>query len=214
MTETKKETSKQTELLDKLVNKQKTEEVTWKDNEGKKHTTKLVLKEPTSYVSMQLADLTNGEGSIAQMDEIFEILMDKVIVSPRMGFKELNDEVPEKLREKIVKYKNADGDDFKVVYKFPGYRAALRIMNEVQRNNGAMNMTSTISDILEECARDVDGKKLTWDDVDDADKLDGNAMAIFNDGFAMISEVVSSKGTMDILMSAFQMAISKLNRVN
>ena len=87
-------------------------------------------------------------------------------------------------------------------------------MNEVQRNNGAMNMTSTISDILEECARDVDGKKLTWDDVDDADKLNGNAMAIFNDGFAMISEVVASKGTMDILMSAFQMAISKLNRVN
>lgn len=214
MTETKKETSKQTELLDKLVNKQKTEEVTWKDNEGKKHTTKLVLKEPTSYVSMQLADLTNGEGSIAQMSEIFEILMDKVIVSPRMGYKELNDEVPEKLREKTVKYKNADGDDFKVVYKFPGYRAALRIMNEVQRNNGAMNMTSTISDILEECARDVDGNKLTWDDVDDADKLDGNAMAIFNDGFEMISEVVASKGTMEILMSAFQMAISKLNRIN
>lgn len=214
MTETKKETSKQTELLDKLVNKQKTEEVTWKDNEGKKQTTKLVLKEPTSYVSMQLADLTNGEGSIAQMSEIFEILMDKVIVSPRMGYKELNDEVPEKLREKTVKYKNADGDDFKVVYKFPGYRAALRIMNEVQRNNGAMNMTSTISDILEECARDVDGNKLTWDDVDDADKLDGNAMAIFNDGFEMISEVVASKGTMEILMSAFQMAISKLNRVN
>lgn len=214
MTETKKETSKQTELLDKLVNKQKTEEVTWKDNEGKKHTTKLVLKEPTSYVSMQLADLTNGEGSIAQMSEIFEILMDKVIVSPRMGYKELNDEVPEKLREKTVKYKNADGDDFQVVYKFPGYRAALRIMNEVQRNNGAMNMTSTISDILEECARDVDGNKLTWDDVDDADKLDGNAMAIFNDGFEMISEVVASKGTMEILMSAFQMAISKLNRVN
>lgn len=214
MTETKKETSKQTELLDKLVNKQKTEEVTWKDNEGKKHTTKLVLKEPTSYVSMQLADLTNGEGSIAQMSEIFEILMDKVIVSPRMGYKELNDEVPEKLREKTVKYKNADGDDFKVVYKFPGYRAALRIMNEVQRNNGAMNMTSTISDILEECARDVDGNKLTWDDVDEANKLNGNAMAIFNDGFEMISEVVASKGTMEILMSAFQMAISKLNRVN
>ena len=86
MAETKKETSKQTELLDKLVNKQKTEEVTWKDNEGKKHTTKLVLKEPTSYVSMQLADLTNGEGSLAQMSEIFEILMDKVIVSPRMVY--------------------------------------------------------------------------------------------------------------------------------
>lgn len=209
-----KEQSKQTELLDKLVNKQQTTEVKWKDSKDKEHTTKLVLKEPSSYVAMQLADLTNGEGSIAQMDEIFEILMDKVIVSPRMGYKELNDEVPEKLREKTVKYKNSKGEDFKVVYKFPGYRAALRIMNEGQRNNGAMNITATISDILDECARDEDGKKLTWDDIDDTEKLNGNAMAIFNDGFKMISDVVASKGTMEILTSAFQMATNKLNRIN
>lgn len=204
---------KQTELLSKLTNGQKTKSVEWKDNDNKKHTTKVTMKEPSTRTAMQMEDLLYGEDANSDMAEIFGMVMDDVIVKPRLGYAELNNQVPEKLAKKEVTYDTENGGKFKVVMKFPDFRTAINLVNSGQKANDAMNLTGSMDGIIDSVLKNEDGTKITWDDFDDPDKLHGTIMDVYKDAMQYLGSVVSRNGLMEILMAGFQLSEKQITRI-
>lgn len=215
MTETKKQQepkNEQTELLDKLTKSQTKQIIEWEDNDGKKQSKEITLKQPSTRISMRIRDLMMAEQASMDFASIFELLMDNVIVNPRLTYVDLNHNLPEDLRYKTVDYKNVDGKDVTVKYVFPTFREAITESTSAQKANQSLNMVGAMDLMLDSgVIRHKDGTKLSWDDFDN--DYDGLIDDIFGDSQDFLTEGLANDGVMATLFASFRLSQDRLSKV-
>lgn len=201
--------SQQTEL-DALLDKETKKTITYEDDKGKKHSKEITLKEPKARVSMQLVDLSNADGNVADLASIADLVMENVILKPRMSFEHLNTTLPERLATKKASFKGKNGK-VDLEFKFPDYRTALSIGQMAQSNTGALHNVDAVDALIDNKIVRYNDKPIDWDFFDEDGY--GLLLEVTQSAIKYIATVLNYDGFTSIVMSAFQMATKKANRV-
>ncbi|VDG20627.1 hypothetical protein [Lactobacillus buchneri CD034] [Lactiplantibacillus mudanjiangensis] len=140
MTETKQDDN----LLKIMKEARHDETIKFKTSDGKDGSRKATYEDPGIGIAMRIMDLMNTGDDNGDFGDLYQQIMDHVLITPRWSYEKLEKELPEALHKKQVDAKNKADKDVKIEMVWPGYRTALQIMMLVERPSGASNMHDTL----------------------------------------------------------------------
>lgn len=181
---------------------QQTRIVDYKDEKGKDTTREITVTEPDIGPTAQIMDLLNVGDDTANFEEVFDRLMNDVLVEPRLSYGQMNDDLPEKYQSKVITKKNKRGEEVKLHMKFPGYRKAIGIFMNGQRPSGASNIAGTLEEMDKEVFRKADGQVVResyWNAGGDGYGL---GLAAIGEAQTFLSDALSYNGNFEVLIKA------------
>ncbi|KRN13466.1 hypothetical protein IV37_GL000188 [Fructilactobacillus fructivorans] len=199
MTTSKKtNNAKLTALFDAQIKKR----VTFKDEKGNDKTESITLERPSTSTTMQVMDALQQNDNFSDLAKAFFLVMRDVIVSPKMSYPSLDEDLPKTKQEKEITLKNKDGKEFKFLLKFPGYEKTFVILSQTSNNRGGMNLANTLPVLLDEVVRTSDRHYVQETDFDPGEKYDGLIFQIYQEAMNYLADLTNYNGLMEKLNKA------------
>lgn len=181
-------------ISDFINNGQSTEKVTYHNYNGDKKTIKITLGDPGIQTATKAIDLMQAGNNTSDFTDLFQLIMDKVVVSPRLSFAKEEKTLPKNLKSKTTNHKNKNGVDVSLHYVWPGYRKAVQIVTEAGRPNGAMNMEGMLKDLNDYVFKDDTGKSVNNKYWNAGGHAYGLGMKAINEATEYLSDVLDHDG--------------------
>lgn len=192
------------EKLDQLMDSQVQKKVEYTDKDGNKQIKNVTFQNAGIEVATQLIDYMQGEDSNSDWSSIFDILMSKVIVNPKMTFEDLDKQLDKKYKTKTVKKTNKNGEEINLNFKFPNYRNALEIVFSVSKTNGALKLTDTLNRLNKQVITNDQKEQVSMDYWNIGGHGVGLGMVAYQEALSYLAEVLEVDGVRALLLEAFQ----------
>lgn len=186
------------------------EKVTYRDYNGEKHTKIVTLADPGIGVATQAIDLMQSGNNTSDFIDLFQLIMDKVIVNPKLSYSSEQHSLPKALKSKTVSHKNNSGAKVSLHYVFPGYRRAVQIVTEAGRPNGALNMTGVLKDLNTYVFKNDDGRAVKNSYWDAGGHASGLGMRAINEAIGYLSDVLDYDGFNSTIQKGLSFLTTKL----
>lgn len=193
-----------------LASSQNDEKVTYQDYEGNKHTRSITLSDPGIATATKAIDFMQAGHNSSDFPNLFQLVMNKVIVSPQLSFAKEQKSLPKALKSKTVSHKNKDGVDVSLHYVWPGYREAVQIVTEVGRPNGAFNMTGVLNDLNAYVFKDNNGKSVNNSYWDAGGYANGLGMKAINEAIEYLGAVLDHDGFNSVVQKGLSFLTTSL----
>lgn len=147
-----------------LDNKQVKRTVNYTDKEDKEVTKEITLNQPSYETVLDVQDMQQSSGGFQDYGAVYDTLMKKVLVNPRMDYKFVNEEVEKNKDDKgTIEFEDRDGGSTKLDVIFPSAREAVNLVFNIQKADGSANIKGLMQALNDDVFRDAKGNKLTWD---------------------------------------------------
>jgi len=202
------EKNEETKAVDPKVLKMMTNNVprhvTYTDDNGEKHTVDATVQDPGIGIAGQILDDTNIGDNEADYGEIFDLIMNNVLITPKYNYEILNNDLKKSEQTKTIKLKNRDDEEISLVLNFPGYRDALQIMMSSNKTNGGSNFMGTLATLTKSVIRDAQGHSIDMDFWDKGSKGDGIAISAYQQALEFLGGALNKDGLLYVLVDALQ----------
>ena len=174
------------------------ESIEYKDADGKDAKKKVTYEDPGIGTAMTILDLMNVGDDSGDYGDLFQQIMDHVLVAPRLSYGELDKKLPEQLHKKFIDVQNKSKKNVQIEMVWPGYRTALQIMMLVQRPSGASNMHDTLATLNREVFRH-NGQPVRMEYWDMGHDGNGLGMKAFVEATRYLKDVLDYEGVLTML---------------
>lgn len=196
--------------INNLLNSQNTTKVHYRDYNGHKQVRTVTLADPGIGTATQAIDLMRAGNNTSDFADLFQLVMDHVIVSPRLSFAKEEKTLPKDLKSKTVTHKNKTGADVNLHYAWPGYRRAVQIVTKAERPNGAMNMTGALKSLNSYVFKDDDGRSVNNNYWDAGGHASGLGMKAINEAFNYLANVLDHDGFNSVIQKGLSFLTTSL----
>lgn len=176
-------------MIKALNSTQETDTVKYTNYNGQDRTKKITLTNPGALYGLKAADQMNRGGDSSDYVGLYEMIMDKVIASPKLSFEQQDKAIPKKIRTKDLPATNGDGKRVTLHMRFPDVRTAVDMLRVMAKPSGASNLVGTIKSLDDYVFKDANGKGVTgkyWNKGHDGSGLAINAINVAQDYLASV----------------------------
>ncbi|VDG18786.1 hypothetical protein [Lactobacillus brevis] [Lactiplantibacillus mudanjiangensis] len=170
--------------INHLGDKDYKRKVEWTEDK-QEHSRVATLRDPGYEVAMQIRSKANIGNNESDNGEMVNMLLENVLVSPRLAFEDLDNRLPKKFKEKTVTLDGKHNSKVTIKMIFPGYRAALNYSSDIHGINGSDNYLPILTDMNKTVFRDSStGKPIDmefWSEHGGGVKAVQKAVNYFND---------------------------------
>lgn len=177
-----------------IANSQNKEKVHFKDYEGHKQVRAITLSDPGIGTATHAMDLMQAGDNTSDFTDLFQLIMDDVIVSPQLSFAKEEKTLPKNLKHKNTNHKNKNGENISLHFAWPGYREAVQIVTEVGRPNGAYNLTGVLNDLNSYVFKDDEGRSVNNNYWNAGGHAYGLGMTAINEAINYLADVLDHDG--------------------
>lgn len=196
------EKTEEQNLFQTMKEARREETITFKNGDEEEHK-QVVYEDPGIGTAMRIMDLMNTGDDSGDYGDLYQQIMDHVLVSPRVGYASLEKALPEKMHKKSVAAKNKENKSAKIEMVWPGYRTALQIMMLLQRPSGASNMHDTLVTLNREVFRH-NGQPVRMEYWELGHDGYGLGMKAFVEATKYLQENLDYDGVLDMLTSGIR----------
>ncbi|TPR23134.1 hypothetical protein DY120_07455 [Apilactobacillus micheneri] len=192
--------------LNKIADGRVQKHIEYYDMDDNKHVLDATLQEPSALLVTQLNDMIAKGDGIVDYGAVFEILMEKIIVSPNLNYEQMNKDLAKKYQNKIFRFTNKVGKKIKVNFKFPDYRSAFNIVLGASKSNGDSNNVNTIKALNKYVIEDSNGESIDFDFYNRGHDGFGMIKELPDQALAFLERTLDKDGYLSLLYKTFQYA--------